>query len=158
MKKMSSWYAFLRFEESRYRILQIWIFVKNPVFKYEFLWLFIYPWITRHNLDFELLMQYMTNIIQLPGRLGGGSPRRMWSSGCKLKRTMIISMMIYVATKILRWSKCVGRSWWKIPLLGKLAPRQDDRSVIICITILIKIDQDNSDNYVDHDLDQNCSN
>ena len=45
MKKMSSWYAFLRFEESRYRILgmQIWTFVKNPIFKYEFLWLFIYP-------------------------------------------------------------------------------------------------------------------
>ena len=45
MKKLSSWYAFLRFEESRYRILgmQIWIFVKNPVFKYEFLWLFFYP-------------------------------------------------------------------------------------------------------------------
>jgi len=32
MKKISSWYAFLRFEESRYRIsgVQIWIFVKNP--------------------------------------------------------------------------------------------------------------------------------
>ena len=45
MKKMSSWYAFLRFEESIYWILgmQIRIFVKNPVFKYEFLWLFIYP-------------------------------------------------------------------------------------------------------------------
>ena len=45
MKKMSSWYAFLRFDESRYRIIgmQIWIFVKNQVFKYEFLWLFIYP-------------------------------------------------------------------------------------------------------------------
>ena len=45
MKKMSSLYAFLKFEESRYRILgmQIWIFVKMPVFKYEFLWLFIYP-------------------------------------------------------------------------------------------------------------------
>jgi len=45
MKKLSSWYAFLRFEESRYRILgmQIWTFVKNPIFKYEFLWLFIYP-------------------------------------------------------------------------------------------------------------------
>ena len=44
MKKLSSWYAFLRFEESRYRILgmQIWIFSKKTVFKYEFLWLFIY--------------------------------------------------------------------------------------------------------------------
>ena len=38
----------MRFQESRHRILgmQIWIFVKNPVFKYEFLWLFIYPWRT----------------------------------------------------------------------------------------------------------------
>ena len=37
MKKLSSWYAFMRFQESRHRILgmQIWIFVKNPVFKYE---------------------------------------------------------------------------------------------------------------------------
>ena len=28
--------------------MQICIFVKNSVFKYEFLWLFIYPWKTLH--------------------------------------------------------------------------------------------------------------
>ena len=77
-------------------------------------------------------MQYMTNVVQLPGRLGGGSPRRLWSSGCKFNRTILISILMISA-------KYPGWSWWNIPLPGKLAPRQDDRSVTIWISILIMI-------------------